>query len=210
MDTSWQVTVGTTDDGWLLVPRGLSAGELSQWRDDALEGIFTLWGDGWDRVARARAAASLDHAIKVRQASAAIYVFQVWHAMAPVAPLCRIIVTRSEGAPSWSELAGRTYAVTAPNIGPGVQYTSQRVLHDGNGVAHEVASSVFTFDDGETMLIIATDEIDPLFLVHMWAGLSGLVENISMESADGAPFRSVQSEEVPADDQWEMGGSNGK
>jgi len=210
METSWQVSVDTTDDGWLLVPSGLSADRRRQWRDEALASIFTLWGSAWDRVARSQAAASLDHALNVRDASVAIYVFQVWHRVAPVAPLCRIIVTRSEGAPLWSDLPGRTYAVTAPNIGPGLQYSNRRVLHDENGVGHEMASSVFVFDDGETTLMIATDEIDPIFHVQMQAGLAGLVETISMNRADGVPFRSLQSEVVPADDHWEMGGKDGR
>lgn len=199
----WTLTVGPVHPGWFIVPTDMGAQERTTWMAETFGSIRASWGDAWEDEHEKQVLRLLEEGLRVRAESPSTMIFQVWPILGPLALSCHVNVLSSDGLPDWSDLGAVVHSAEAPGIGPGLQCSVRRTLHEGDERI-DLMSVHFIFDDGTTTLMLSLDETIAVALARALPGLTGVLESVRMERSDGTTFISIPPDGILEDAPWQL------
>lgn len=204
----WSIGVAEEVDipGWLYLPADLSTEEQDTWLDEAGTALVDLIQATAPQLDLPPTIAGqvrevLQAGLSARAESTCELMYQVWPVAGPAAVLCEVNATRTEELPDWKQMPGRVHDAVARHIGPGLQYSTRRVVDEGDG-PEDLSAVHFVFADASYAFLLSLQEGPSPLIAQALTPLAIFKDALAVVREDGELFSSTPVVEVIEDSAW--------
>lgn len=191
--------------GWVYLPQGLTDEEQDLFVLEVTRLLHELMRETAPQQPPP-ADEQLHHLLRAglaaRAESESAVLYQVWPVAGPAAVFCDVNFVRTADLPDWTQMPGVLHPAEARHIGPGLQYSSRRVIEDEDGDPLDVSAVHFVFTDDEQGVMLGLHESSSALISQALIGF-GLFKNaLTFSRKDGSTFTSKAPAGMIADTEW--------